>query len=207
MKTRDRILQASLELFNHEGEARVSTNHIADELDISPGNLYYHFDNKEAIILEIFREYKREIERLLMAPEDRAMDMEDMWLFLHLVFETIWRYRFFYRNLVDLTRRIRSLRIQFQHILRQKVDAARAMCQGLVDGGAMSADPEEIEALSRSIALVATYWLNFSIAAGGDEEEEQDLGPAVYQVMSLVLPYLAEAEREHLKALAQAYVD
>ena len=174
-------------------------------MDISPGNLYYHFRNKDDIILEIFKPFRREMETLLLAPDDRAMDMEDMWLFLHLTFETIWRYRFFYHNLVDLTRRLRSLRIHFKHIVRQKSAAASRVCKGLQKAGIITARDHEIEALANNIALVATYWLNFS-AIGSGNQAGDDLGPAVYQVMSLVAPHLREPERSHLHRLAEAYL-
>ncbi len=61
MKTRDKIIQASIALFNEQGERNVTTNHIAAHLGISPGNLYYHFRNKEDIILSIYEEYARNL--------------------------------------------------------------------------------------------------------------------------------------------------
>lgn len=68
MKTREKILLASLALFNDEGEANVTTVDIANELDISPGNLYYHFHGKEEIIEELFSAFELELSDILQAP-------------------------------------------------------------------------------------------------------------------------------------------
>lgn len=203
--TRERILSTALAMFNREGEGHVSTNHIADEMDISPGNLYYHFRNKEQIVGELFDRFRSRIEILLMAPSERRMDLEDTWLFLHLVFEAIWDYRFIYYNLVDLAQRNRSLRIHINHILRQKHEAAHHVLAGLRQAGVLEGSDRELESAALNIACLATSWLNFQSIRQGQEQVD-DLAEAVYQTLSLVAPMLRQPERAELEVLAQQYL-
>lgn len=208
MKTRDRILQTSLQLFNECGEPRITTNHIADEMDISPGNLYYHFRNKDDIIALLFQQFERRMDAALQAPERRVPDMEDMWLYLHLVFESIWEYRFLYRDLDNILGRNKKLRTHFRRILERKINTAAAICKGLVGAGVMVATPEEIAALAQNIAVVATYWLNFqSIRGGGTPGSDSDhLALGAYQVLSLVAPFLKGEARQLLQQLGREYL-
>ncbi|MCP5158396.1 MAG: TetR/AcrR family transcriptional regulator [Gammaproteobacteria bacterium] len=208
MKTRDRILRASLQLFNEHGEPRITTNHIADELDISPGNLYYHFRNKDEIIWLLFQQFERQIGTALQVPERRVPDMEDMWLYLHLVFENIWEYRFFYRDLDNILSRNKKLRTHFRRILERKVSTATAICKGLVEADVMNASSEDIAALSRNIAVIATYWLNFqrisALSSQGNDSDYLALG--VYQVLSLVAPFLKGEAQALLRQISQEYL-
>lgn len=209
MKTRDRILQASLQLFNECGEPRITTNHIADELDISPGNLYYHFRNKDDIIALLFQQFEKRMETALQVPQRRVPNMEDMWLYLHLVFENIWEYRFLYRDLDNILSRNRKLRSHFRRILERKVNTAAAICQGLAEAGVMTATAEEIAALAQNIAVVATYWLNFQSIRTSHSTQDSDsahLALGVYQVLSLVAPFLNGEARELLRQLSREYL-
>ncbi len=208
IKTRDRILLTSLALFNDFGEPNTTTNHIADEMDISPGNLYYHFRNKADITTLLFEQYEKRMLELLSAARTRALDMEDMWLFLHLVFEIIWDYRFLYRDLDNLLGRHRKLRRHFSRIIERKIRTAQAICEGLVGSGVMQARDDEIEALARNIVVIATYWLSFENAISKADGAEGDmLARGVYQVMSLVAPFLEGEERELLQDLGRRYLD
>ncbi len=218
-RTRERILKTSLDLFNMYGEAQVTTGHIADELNISPGNLYYHFRNKEEIIQYLFREFEQRIDvapQLEKQAEEGIADvgaaMEDLWLYLHLAFEAIWSFRFLYRNLDDLLSRDAKLKSHFNRIIDHKRKSVIVLCQGLVGAGAMKAGSEEMKALAENILVVATYWLNFQHISQrqvfrADLGETEDLGRGVFQVMALVRPYLVGTAREHLDHLSKNYID
>ncbi|UZE94449.1 TetR/AcrR family transcriptional regulator [Alkalimarinus alittae] len=204
MKTRDRILHTTLELFNECGEPNVTTLQIADEMDISPGNLYYHFKNKTEILSELFDWYEREIGEILDVPET-SLDVEDQWLFLHLIFEVIARYRFLYQDLVNVMSRHERLANKFKKIITKKTNASRLICQNLAEQGILNANPKEIDALCKSIVLTATYWISFSTVIDG-EQSDDTLNQGVYQVMTLVLPYLREEERALLREVGESYL-
>lgn len=208
MKTRERILQTSLQLFNEYGAPRITTNHIADEMNISPGNLYYHFRNKDEIIYNLFMSYEKKISDALQVPQSRDLNMEDMWLYLHLVFESIWEYRFFYRDLDNIVSRSRKLRLRFKRILERKIKTAGAIFEGLVQTGIIKATAEEIQALATNVAVVATYWINFyNIRHDNQNSNDNNLGQGVYQVMALVAPFLREDMRKLLQKLSHDYLD
>jgi len=204
-RTRERILETSLALFNDRGEPNVTTNHIADELDISPGNLYYHFRNKDDIIEQLFARFEERLDRALLIPEDRLPGLEDIWLQLHLVYECIWEYRFLYRDLVDILSRNRKLRLHFGRILKRGTDNATEVLRGLVQAGIMRASADEIRATANNILLISTFWLSYS-AVRGEKDEQEAIRQGIHQVMMLVAPFMRDAERLHLNSLSQAYV-
>jgi AcrR family transcriptional regulator len=141
-------------MFNAQGEPNVTTNHIA-ELGISPGNLYYHFRNKDDIE-QLFSRYETRMDEALLVPEDRLPNLEDIWLQLHLVFECMWAYRFLYRDLVDILARNRKLKLRFARIMTRASASAADLMRGLVRAGVMRASAAEIRALAENVLLIAT---------------------------------------------------
>lgn len=207
-KTRDRILGISLEMFNAQGEPNVTTNHIADELEISPGNLYYHFRNKDDIVEHLFAQFETHMDQALLVPEGRLPNLDDIWFQMHLIFECIWKHRFIYRDLVDLLSRNRKLKMHFSRIIKRAQESIITVCKGLVNAELMEATNVEIDALASNISLATTFWLNFDQIrpASSSTKQEANLGRGIYQVMMLLAPFLKEAERTHLNKLAQQYV-
>jgi AcrR family transcriptional regulator len=206
-RTRERILETSLRLFNDFGEPNITTTVIADEMNISPGNLYYHFGSKDEIVNTLFAQFEREIDGVLAAPTARATNVEDVWLFLHILFESIWRYRFLYRDLNDLLSRNRLLEVHFKRLLAAKVRTATSLCESLAVGGEMRATPQEIPALATNMVVVMTYWLSYAYVQNPrNPNEGETLARGVYHVMTLVAPFLTGQARELFERLGSTYL-
>src|SRR6478672_2968291 len=138
-RTAERILEVTLALFNRFGEPNVSTTLISAELNISPGNLYYHYPAKDELINSLFDRYEKSLDELLGAAEN-VRHIEDAWLFFHMLFELIWQYRFLYRDLNDLLSKNRRLETHFQFVLRNKTRAVKSVLDGLARGSAIRID-------------------------------------------------------------------
>lgn len=208
-RTAERILEVTLDLFNRFGEPNVSTTLISAELGISPGNLYYHYPAKDELINSLFNRYERELTDLLAAAEN-VSNVEDAWLFLHMLYELIWKHRFLYRDLNDLLSKNRRLEMHFQTVLTQKAQAMRHVLAGLQHGGALKMDAREALPTANAMVVLLSYWLSYEYVRDPRHALEPDHASAAlmrgaFHVLSLLLPYLEPASKEHLFALANQY--
>jgi AcrR family transcriptional regulator len=208
-RTAERILEVSLGLFNRFGEPNVSTTLISSELNISPGNLYYHYPAKDELINKLFDAYEKKLSELLNA-SDAIRDVEEAWFFMHSLFELIWQYRFLYRDLNDLLSKNRRLETHFQWILKHKARSLRAMLDSLNRVGALNLDPAEADGTATSMVVVLTYWLSYEYVRDPRHALEEDnaqlaLLRGAHHVLSLLVPYLESGQRKHLQTLIGAY--
>ena len=207
-RTPQRILETSLALFNRRGAPQVTTAEIAGEMNISPGNLYYHFRNKDEIVGELCAAFEARVKPLFADPRGRAIDVEDLWLWLHLLFERMGEYRFIFRDVDALAARDAALGARLGRLLRQGVATMVELCRGMVVAQTMVASEREIVALAENVVLVATYWQSFArigrtpAASAGDAAA----GRAAWQVLALIAPFLVGDARTLIDRLGRDYL-
>ncbi|MFV8570990.1 TetR/AcrR family transcriptional regulator [Marinobacter sp. SBS5] len=206
IKTKDRILNTSLQLFNSHGEPNVTTLLISDELEISPGNLYYHFKSKGDIVEELFKSFEAEMLDLLAVPEDAEVPLDQFSFFLHLLFEAVARYRFMYQDLVNVLSRYDRLQVRFRRILKKKTLAFQSLCTSFKRQGLMEIESTELDALCQQLTLTVCYWSSFDTLSHLDDREFVDPGKGVYQVLHLILPYLTDDEKEEVRLISATYL-
>ena len=157
----------------------------------------------------MFGRYERSLNELLRAADD-VRHVEDAWLFFHMLFELIWTYRFLYRDLNDLLSKNRRLETQFQKVLEGKSTAVRGVLDGLSRASAMRIDGRSVDPVATSMVVVLTYWLSYEYVRDPRRAlEPESAGAALmrgaFHVLSLLMPYLDTASREHLLKLVGTY--
>ena len=195
MKTRDKIIQASIALFNEKGERNVTTNHIAAHLGISPGNLYYHFRNKEDIILSIYVEYARNLVLETfpqVSPDVKPLDA--IILYMDAVFQAMMKFRFFYSNLPVLLAKNPSLRDKYVSVQQSIAERVSQLLVSLRDADMMDFDVEELPDIVSILRLVNTFWISFYQTQNIDVEiNDAVFYQGVLKILVIIRPYITES--------------
>lgn len=194
MKTRDKIIATALRLFNAQGTRAVSTNHIAATAGISPGNLYYHFRNKEDIIRAIFEQmdgYGVEQYQLILDtyPPGSVVSLENTFVMIQ---EYNWHYRFFKRELTALImndpllkERFHATNNRMRNMIRYTLDA------GIANGRIKPMSTTAKDHLVDAIWLVALFWLNY-LEIGGEEVNDSTLRRGNEVLRTVLCHYLTD---------------
>jgi AcrR family transcriptional regulator len=191
MTTKDKILDAALQLFNHEGAVASSTNHVASAAGLSPGNLYYHYKNKEDIVRALFTRLDHELNALFKLPEDRALQIADLEHLLHGNFALLWRYRFFYRDQLALLRRDPELRALYRTVRERGFHGTRALIAAFAESGVLRPLTDtQLEALARVAYLISDFWLP-SLELNDEPATETEFGTAIDTLRVVLEPFLA----------------
>lgn len=194
MNTKDNILTTALKLFNDEGTSAVSTNHIAEAAGISPGNLYYHFHNKEEIIRELFERMFAATDAGFNLPADKIPTLDDLQQYVRFNYKTIWSYRFAYRELAALLRSDPELRTKFLAYRKRGFEGFDQLFDAFVSVGVLIAppNPEVRTNLAETIWLISEFWLN-SLEIGGKPINETQMERGVKLMMQVLEPFISRS--------------
>ncbi|MBK9713449.1 MAG: TetR/AcrR family transcriptional regulator [Kouleothrix sp.] len=191
MKTPERILATALRLFNESGTAPVSTNHIADALGMSPGNLYYHFRNKEEIIRALFEQQYARWDTIYALPGDRMPTIADLQQLVRATFVAGWEFRFIYRELIALLRRDEQLQRRWVEVRVRGFDGFRQLVDLFVAAGVLRdpGDPSVVTRLAELVWLISEFWLA-SVEVSGETVDTAQMEHGVMLMLQVLDPFI-----------------
>lgn len=201
--TKERIKAAAIKLFNAQDSLSVTTNHIAKAAGISPGNLYYHYANKEEIIREIYAQMSgtfesfRSFEAVLTAENPLAV--------LDAMFERygelFWEYRFLLRDAAVLMAMDAELKAMFAANQEKRIAQIAAVIRFLISEEILENIPkEEITMRARVHWFVSAYWQTFASTVGEVSRESiREAKDILFRLQ--IKPFLSDKGRELMEAV------
>jgi AcrR family transcriptional regulator len=195
-RTRARILDSARQLFNERGTAAVSTNHIAAEADVSPGNLYYHFKHKQEIIRALLGWYVQEYEDRWEPSPDAEENLAKLRENLVAAMRAAWEFRFFEREVLALLRADPELRATYNDTYQRRLGEWQAFIEQLVAQRMMRPPrpPRTLRDLVVAIWLVAGGWLAF-LDVTGDPQDPAQVAKQIDLLLVILDPYLTTKGR------------
>jgi len=203
--TRNRVLIASLLLFNEKGEPRTTTNEIANEVDISPGNLHYHFRRKEQIVEALLDAFQTDAQQVLQPPEAEEVSLDDFWVFLHLLLECTAAYRFLFRDIEALADTYPRAGRVLGKFARGLNGVFEIYLRKLARGGFLNLSDADASLVSRNLAVIALFSDRFDGLVGRAKSADESALGVAGAILSVLRPFTSGDAAEHMSELASHY--
>ena len=165
MKTKDKIIATAIDLFNIHGTKAISTNHIAKEMGISPGNLYYHFRSKNDIIRSISDNFSNELGSVLKIQLDTISDFSsNLTSLFNRFFKIQQSYQFLFLEGVHLTKQDSKLLDNYTNLRSLIKKGYHELLSNLVKIKIMKRQSLNIiDELLDTQWIIMWYWINHTI--------------------------------------------
>lgn len=185
--TKERIALVALDLFNRHGYNPITTNKISQACDISPGNLYYHFRNREDILWFLFEGVEAQVRSYFIAPSFPEHGLDLIRQQIGSVIDILFEYRFFFPDQTAILRRDERVMDAFRVLQRDVIEAMAAELAAITARSPVP--PPDPVVLARSMWLVVTGWITF-LAAQGREIDRPAVAEVVEMALALVQPFI-----------------
>ncbi|MEQ9286560.1 MAG: TetR/AcrR family transcriptional regulator [Cyclobacteriaceae bacterium] len=198
-QTKHHILEATLSLFNERGFVNVRLQHIADQANVSIGNLAYHYATKKDLLGNIYEQLvKKQVELLnelnivpLFESLDRHWDN---------VFETQTEFAFFYQDTLEVLRFDDQIAKKYRKHIEWEQDQYQRVIQFNCARGAFEAlaNEEEVKQKSELIWLMENSWLQLALISGKEAPGAQEFKSYMWQSITPYLSPIGKQEYEQL---------
>ena len=205
-RTKGKILETSIKLFNEKKASNVSTVQISAAMEISPGNLYYYYANKEEVIRCIWQEKMvGEIDDL-MEQYEKIENSEQLLDFFKEVIEHCIKYRFFYTEMPTLFTNDSKLMGVYAEISQRAKESAVEMFRKLVEkSGIDGLSEDKVEyAAENGLLLMISLISHCDIRSSEGFDTTNAIRTVWRNMTGYLYPYMNQQMREELEKALRA---
>jgi len=172
--TRQRILDTARGLFNDAGLARVGVREIARALEMSPGNLAYHFATKDELVAALVKELHARVNADVGAGMAAEPSLAGFYRAVQAAMRDLLAYRFVLLSYVDAVRASPELQaLAAEHLARRR-QRHDLLLETLARSGYLDrrAALARTDMLFEQGELISSGWLNAATVRGWRDDEE-----------------------------------
>lgn len=181
------------ELFNNQGIDNVSLRDIAGALDISPGNLSYHFPTRENLIESLYFELVDKMDKKFEALTLSAYSFKILIEISRITFQIMYEYKFLMLDFVSLMRNNPKIKDHYREVYSIRKVQFRQIFNEMIKEGYLKPEqyPGQLDKIITLHFIIGDSWVaSAEILYDGPEEEKTMYYQEVIQ--QLTLPYLTE---------------
>lgn len=201
MKTSEKILAKALSLFNEKGPDQVSALQISQELGISYGNLTYHFNKKDDIILTLYQRLQTELNNALSGLVQSLFEETFYLKLINQILEVTWNYRFVYLNLSSLMTQFEAIRSAEKDYAQSREKILSKAKEYLIREGFLQPDHQvDYQLTIRTLSIILYSWISdANLFYEGDQSSKIDYYSRLF--FNVALPSLTEKGMEKYRGL------
>ncbi len=196
MLRKEAILQTALKLFNETNTQSATTNHIAKAMGISPGNLHYHYKNREEIVRLLYIELKNEAS---LSVQKLPKNIQELQGHHKVLVKLQWKYRFFFKEMLFLFSRDKELEkmyIEDKIAHRKRIKLSMVIFQE--EGEILFPDEESLEFVVDSILMSWQFYASY-LHTLGQTLDSKGAVQVIEYTKNAMKPYLVTKENTDAK--------
>lgn len=173
-KTRQKILAKSLMLFNTKGVDNISLRSISSELNISVGNLQYHFKKREDIIHELYFQLVNAMDSGIKAGIQSDEKLKELFKLTYLITSEFYKYRFIFQDFNSITHQYPKIKEHYNELIKYRKLQFLSFIDDLVRNDLMRAEilPNEYDNLFIRIQILSDFWMSSAALQSKDISEK-----------------------------------
>ncbi len=200
MKLKEKILNKAVELFNERGISSTSPNQIAAALEISSGNLTYHFKTKAILVKSVYEKMDTESQGIMKL--DGYLTLDDFRKIMGNFRDFMGKHSFFFHDLFFILHHYPEVGKLYEETNLMRLKRGRSLFEYYIETGRMIPESEGInyDFLTHNVWMVGAFWkLQSKIFTPGILfDKPMDL---VDMTWYMILPYLTEKGREEYEQI------
>jgi hypothetical protein len=161
-KTREIILDTSLELFNSLGLSQVALRTIAKKMGISQGNLNYHFKKRDDIIEGLYFQLVKNIDSSMSSMQESKNPFQLLVSISETIMFNFHEYRFFLLDFTQIMRENIKIKKHYSELTIQREEQFSMLFNLLIKEGLMRKEilPNEYKNLYKRFQILGDFWIS-----------------------------------------------